>query len=181
MPVVHCVYAGQLYKKVSRTWWNGISEECLHDRKYSTVLCAGHYVSSNTIRTGCVQDPTIPTKALVTDECTFTRGGITNFTRGKTWTQPVSIIEDDLTGPCILLSTFTGPRYLQIICRQLLRLSEDALQRTGQGVWFLYDGSPAHFSPAVWEWLGRYDPGQWIGRVSRFLCRGYRGHQTSIR
>jgi hypothetical protein len=27
---------------------------------------------------------------------------------------------------------------------------------------FLHDGAPAHFTLAVWEWLGRHYPGCWI-------------------
>lgn len=133
------------------------------------------------------QDPMFINKILFTDEATFTRRGVFNWHNNHAWELEnprltrerhfqhefsvniwCGIIGDFIIGPFQLPTRLNGDQYLQFLNRDLINLLDDVPLNVRQGMWFMHDGAPPHFSVAVRNYLNEWLPDRWFGRGSEF-------------
>lgn len=120
---------------------------------------------------------------LWTDEATFTRNGAVNFHNTHTWSvenpharRPhnfqhqfsvnvwAGIVDGRIIGPYFLPPRLDGARFLEFLNEGLFDLIEDLPINVRQNLWFQMDGSPAHYSRIVRNWMDHNYRGKWIGR-----------------
>lgn len=131
----------------------------------------------------CTRDPNFLSCLLVTDESCFTRNGITNFRNTHTWSDEnphttaithyqhtfslnvwCGLLGDNLIGPFFLPTRLSGISYLNFLQNNLYELLEDIPIANRQGIWFMHDGAPAHFSHIVTDYLNTAYGNRWVGR-----------------
>lgn len=121
-------------------------------------------------------------RVLFTDECNFSRTGITNFHNTHIWSMenPHEITQRShqyqfsvnvwggILGNYLFFSflpaTLNGDRYLQFLTIDLPNLLEDLPLNMRCVTWFMLDGAPAHFDNRVRGFLNETYRNNWIGR-----------------
>lgn len=131
----------------------------------------------------CTRDPNFLSRMLVTDESCFTRNGITNYRNTHTWDDEnphttatthyqhtfslnvwCGLLGDNLVGPFFLPPRLSGVSYLQFLQDNLPELLQDIPIANRQGMWFMHDGAPAHYSHIVTDYLNTTYGHRWVGR-----------------
>ncbi|KAJ4448685.1 hypothetical protein ANN_00075 [Periplaneta americana] len=129
---------------------------------------------------------------LFTDEATSTREDINNTRNSHQWSEenPHAIVEihfqESFSVVCydrqsvVLPHRFTGSRYLYFLQNELPALLEEIPLAKSMGIFFQYDGAPAHCSRHVIHHLNPSSfPGRWLckyGHCLRSLLHAVRDH-----
>lgn len=122
-------------------------------------------------------------KISFTDEASFTRSGVVNLHNEHVYADEnphaikvnhhqhqfkinvwAGIIDRYLIGPVVLPHRLNGNIHLNFLQNTLPLLLEDLPISTRQGLWYMHDGAPPHFSVDVREYLHEQYPNRWIGR-----------------
>ncbi|EZA62845.1 hypothetical protein X777_01160 [Ooceraea biroi] len=120
---------------------------------------------------------------VFTDESTVTQDGIINLHNDHHWAEDnphdivqskhqqqlsinmwAGIIGDNLIGPFVLPARLTGELYCNFLRENLNELLEEVPLNTIQWMWFMHDGTPAHFIRAARNFLNERFDNRWIGR-----------------
>ncbi|KAL7644692.1 UNVERIFIED_CONTAM: hypothetical protein RMT77_004233 [Armadillidium vulgare] len=120
---------------------------------------------------------------LVTDESCFTRNGINNYRNTHTWDDEnphttatthyqhtfslnvwCGLLGDNLVGPFFLPPRLSGVSYLQFLQNNLPGLLQYISISNRQGMWFMHDGAPSHYSRIVTDYLNTTYGHRWVGR-----------------
>jgi hypothetical protein len=80
------------------------------------------------------------------------------------------IVADCFVGPHVLPHRLTGNHCRGFLLHELPELLEDEPLAVTARMWYMRDGAPAHFSPAVREVLRIAFHDQWIGREGPTAC-----------
>lgn len=127
--------------------------------------------------------PSFLKNIIWTDECCFKQDGCINPQNEHFWsdTNPLAvhdihhqkqfsvnvwcgIFRNRLLGPILYDGTLTGDRYLNEILNVVIPDFMNELPLTVlPHVWFQQDGSPAHQTTVVKQWLNNEFPDKWIG------------------
>ena len=89
----------------------------------------------------------------------FTHMAFSNATV-STW---AGFLDGCVIGPYLLPSNLTGDAYLNFLEHILHGLLEDMPLHGHQNMWFQHDGTPPHFTRAVWSHLDQRFGHTWIG------------------
>lgn len=122
-------------------------------------------------------------RTLFTDEAQFTRDGINNLHNQHVYAEenPRAIVRthhqqrfelnvwggifgNQLMGPVFLPHRLNGESYRDFLRHDLPNQLEDTTLARRQGMWFMHDGAPAHFSLVARNELNTSFPNRWIGR-----------------
>ncbi|KMQ94375.1 hypothetical protein RF55_5481 [Lasius niger] len=133
-------------------------------------------------------DPTFLGRVLFTDESQFTQSGVINFHTNHHWSLEnphvyrrshmqrqftvnvwAGILDDHLIGSFRLPPCLTGNAYLHFLNSDLPVL-EDIEFQTRRNAWFMYDGTPPHFTFPVRTFLHDHYL-NWIGRGQDALVK----------
>jgi hypothetical protein len=80
------------------------------------------------------------------------------------------IVGDALVGPHVLPYQLTGNHYRDFLLHDLPKLLEDVPPTVRAWVWYMHDGTPAHFGHAVRDVLNNTYYDRWIGRGGPTAC-----------
>lgn len=135
------------------------------------------------IRNRRLHDLNFSKKILFTDEASFTRSGVTNLHNEHVYADEnpyaikvthhqhqfklnvwAGIIDRYLIGPVVLPDNLNGNMYLHFLQNTLPILLEDVPLLIRQGMWYMHDGAPPHYSLDVRQYLHDQYPNRWIGR-----------------
>lgn len=132
-----------------------------------------------------VEDVQFVSNLMTTDECVFSRDGITNVHNSHMWLEEnqhpivvknhqhrfseniwIGILHDHLIGPIRLPHRLNGELYLNFLRNVLPGLLDDVPLAVRANMWFMHDGAPPHSTLNVADFLNLSFPGRWIGRRS---------------
>lgn len=130
------------------------------------------------------QDVQFVRNLLTTDECIFSRDGITNLHNSHKWLDEnqhpaiivknhqnrfseniwIGVVDDHLIGPIRLPQRLTGELYLNFLREDLPGLINAVPVNVRMNMWFMHDGAPPHSTRNVTDFLNLRFPGHWIDR-----------------
>ncbi|XP_066141312.1 uncharacterized protein [Euwallacea fornicatus] len=130
-----------------------------------------------------VHNPNFSKKILFTDEACFSRSGITNVHNEHVYSNEnphalkvvhhqhtfkvnvwTGIIGNIILGPVVMPNRLNGQSYLHFLHETLPDLLENIPLLIRDGMWFMQDGAPPHYTLNVRQYLNNTFPRRWIGR-----------------